>query len=85
MNGSDLFPGFASRHIAAHGAMLNARIGGDGPPLAAAARLSAIASDVAQGGARAGAALHGRRSRTCAAMAAPRRRRRRAASAIPSA
>jgi haloacetate dehalogenase len=33
MNGSDLFPGFASRHIAAHGALLNARIGGEGPPL----------------------------------------------------
>ena len=34
MSGADLFPGFASRHIAAQGVRLHARVGGEGPPLA---------------------------------------------------
>jgi haloacetate dehalogenase len=34
MSDGDWFPGFASRHIAVHGATIHARIGGEGPPLA---------------------------------------------------
>jgi len=34
MSSGDMFPGFASRHIAVHGATLHARVGGDGPPVA---------------------------------------------------
>ena len=33
MSSGDMFPGFASRHIAVHGATLHARVGGSGPPL----------------------------------------------------
>jgi haloacetate dehalogenase len=34
MSAGDFFHGFASRHIAVHGATIHARIGGEGPPLA---------------------------------------------------
>ena len=55
-----------------------------GAAVAAAARLSAIASDVGARRRRACRALHRGRRRTCAVTGAPRRRRRRTASAIRS-